>query len=244
MDNSLALISGTGLRAHPWTFRILKAFIDTVEIPECRSAQKVMSIFFWMIRCATILLLHKTSGGNGRIMQGSISSRFDSTRRRLSKGPEAMLPKPTSRFREAFDRNTRYQTLVLVCCILFGVALIANVQSAADGAWFWYAVFLNSGRRLYADMHLALQPLFVLETATFLALFGKGWLASKIPSFLHLVAYCFGLYLLARHSRLPDWQRALLLACAFFVSIAFEGYRFDDYRVVADCFRLYSIILL
>ncbi len=155
-----------------------------------------------------------------------------------------MLPKPTSRFREAFDRNTRYQTLVLVCCILFGVALIANVQSAADGAWFWYAVFLNSGRRLYADMHLALQPLFVLETATFLALFGKGWLASKIPSFLHLVAYCFGLYLLARHSRLPDWQRALLLACAFFVSIAFEGYRFDDYRVVADCFGLYSIILL
>lgn len=78
--------------------------------------------------------------------------------------PGATGSKPTSRFHELFDRKTRYQTLVLVCCILFGLAMIANMQSAADGGWFWYAVFLGSHKRLYADMHLALQPLFVLES--------------------------------------------------------------------------------
>jgi hypothetical protein len=155
-----------------------------------------------------------------------------------------MLSKPMSRFHEAFDRTTRYQSLMLVCCILFGVVLIANVQSAADGSWFWYAVFLRSGKRLYADMHLVLQPLFVLETAFSLALFGKGWLVSKIPSVFHVVAYSFGLFLLARLSRLSDGQKALILGCAFFLSIAFEAYRFDDYHVVSDCFGLYSIILL
>src|SRR5258705_2792567 len=155
-----------------------------------------------------------------------------------------MLFRPTSRFHELFNRNTRYQTWVLIWCILFGVAMIANMQSAADGGWFWYAALLNSGKRLYADMHLALQPLFVMETASFLRLTGKGWLVSKIPALFHLVAYCLGLFLLARHSRLPDGQKALILGCAFFVSVAFEAYRFDDYHVLADCFELYSILML
>ncbi|MCU1251503.1 MAG: hypothetical protein JWQ49_4532 [Edaphobacter sp.] len=155
-----------------------------------------------------------------------------------------MLSKPTPPSQEALDRKTRYQTLVLVCCLLFGFAMIANMQSAADGGWFWYAVFWGSGKRLYSDMHLVLQPLFVLETASFLALFGKGWLVSKIPALLHLVAYCFGLFLLARQSRLPDRQKALILGCAFFLSVAFEAYRFDDYHVLTDCFELYSILAL
>jgi hypothetical protein len=155
-----------------------------------------------------------------------------------------MLPNSTPRFHEAVNRNARYQNLVLICCVLFGVAMIANTQSPADGGWFWCAAYLRSGKRLYSDMHLALQPLFVLETAQFIALLGKGWLVSKIPALLHLVAYCFGLLLLARHSSLPDRQKALILGCAFFISVAFEAYRFDDYHVLADCFLVYSIVLL
>jgi hypothetical protein len=133
---------------------------------------------------------------------------------------------------------------VFFVCILFGLALIANIQSAGDGGWFWYATFFRNGKRLYSDMHLALQPFFVLETTAFLALLGKGWMVSKIPALLHLVAYCFGLLLLARHSRLSDREKALIQGCAFFVSITFEAYRFDDYHVLADCFGLYSIIVL
>jgi hypothetical protein len=147
-------------------------------------------------------------------------------------------------FDEAAGQKRPYQNLMLICCILFGLAMIANAQAAGEGTWFWYATFLRDGKRLYSDMHLALQPLFVLETASFLAVFGKGWLVSKIPAILHLVAYCFGLSLLAKRSELPDWQKAVILGCAFFISIAFIAYRFDDYHVLADCFLLYSIVLL
>jgi len=146
--------------------------------------------------------------------------------------------------REAVDRQRIWQTLTFGVCVAFGLAMIVNTQTAGDGGWFWYATFLHSGRRLYADMHLALQPLFVLETSWFMAVLGKGWLVSKVPAALHLVAYCFGLLLVLRASRLSDWQKALVLACAFFVSIDFEAYRFDDYHVLADCFEVYSLFVL
>jgi hypothetical protein len=141
-------------------------------------------------------------------------------------------------------RETLYQSLMFLFCVLFGLAMIANTQTVGDGGWYWYAVSLHSGKRLYSDMHLALQPLFVLETASFLALLGKGWLVSKVPAVLHVVAYCVGLLLVARSSKLSDRQKALVLACAFFVSIDFVGYRFDDYHVLADCFQVYSLVVL
>lgn len=136
------------------------------------------------------------------------------------------------------------QNLMFLFCVMFGVAMIANTQTAADGVWFWYAAFLHDGQRLYSGLHLALPPLFALEASFFLALFGKGWLVSKIPAAIHLIAYCFAFLILVRQSRLSDAQKALVLGCAFFVSISFEAYRFDDYHVLADCFQLYSLVAL
>jgi hypothetical protein len=155
-----------------------------------------------------------------------------------------MLSKLTSHFQDTFRPDARYQNLAFICCVLFGLAMIANTQPAADGAWFWYAIYFNNGKHLYSNMRLAIQPLFVLETAWFLTVVGKGWLVSKIPAVLHVIAYCFGLGLLVRHTRLPDRQKALLLGGAFLVSVAFEAYRFDDYHVLTDCFVVYSIVLL
>jgi len=146
--------------------------------------------------------------------------------------------------RRMANRDTILQNLAFALCVLFGVALIANTQAAGDGGWIWYAIFFREGKRLYADMHLALQPLFVLETAAFMALLGKSWLATKVPAVLHLFAYCLGLLLLVRKTRLSDGQKAVLLGAAFFISICFEAYRFDDYHVLADCFEIYSLVLL
>ena len=148
------------------------------------------------------------------------------------------------RLRRMANRDTLWLNLALGVCIAYGLALIANTQSAADGGWLFYATFLDQGRRLYADMHLALQPLFVLETAAFLKLLGPSWLASKAPAVLHLAAYCIGLRMLAGRARLTDGQRAILLGCVFIVSICFEAYRFDDYHVLADCFEVYSLVVL
>jgi hypothetical protein len=148
------------------------------------------------------------------------------------------------RLRRIVNRDTIYQNLMFVFCVLFGLAMIANTQSAGDGGWFWYATFLHSGKRLYSDMHLALQPLFVLETESFMALLGKGWLVSRVLAILHVVAYCVALLILVRRSDFSDGQKAVILGCGFFVPICFEAYRFDDYHVLADCFLLYSLVAL
>src|SRR5580658_3982895 len=149
-----------------------------------------------------------------------------------------------NRIQSAFGWATILQNLMFIFCVLFGVAMIANTQTAADGGWFWYATFLRSGKHLYSDMHLALQPLYVLENVSVMTLLGKGWLASKVPAVLHLVAYCLALLLLVRHSNLSDGKRGIVVGCAFFLSIYFEAYRFDDYHVVTDCFQLYSLVAL
>ena len=146
--------------------------------------------------------------------------------------------------REAFPANSRYQTLTWAFCILFGLAMIANVQVAADGTWFWYAVLLHGGKRLYADMHLALQPLIVLETDACLTLLGKSWLAMKVPAVVHVILYSFILWCIARYSDLRDRQKAVLLACSFFLCISFVAYRFDDYHVLCDLFKASSLLVL
>ncbi len=142
------------------------------------------------------------------------------------------------------NRSHLFQTIAFVFCVLFGLALIANTEAANDGVWFWYSVFFNNGKRLYADMHLPLQPLYVLETSAFMAVLGKGWLVTRIPAVLHLVAYCLGLLLLVRKSNLSDARGAILLACSFFVSINYGAFVFGDYHVLTDCFVVYSLIAL
>jgi hypothetical protein len=142
------------------------------------------------------------------------------------------------------NRGNLFQTIAVGFCVLFGLALIANTEPASDGVWFWYTSFFNSGRRLYADMHLALQPFYVLETSAFMAVLGKGWLVSRIPAVVHLVAYCLGLLLLVRQSKLSDMRKAIVLACSFFVSIGFGAIVFGDYHVLTDCFVLYSLLAL
>ncbi len=156
-----------------------------------------------------------------------------------------MAEKP-NRMRDGLDQGagtgTRYQNLMFLFCVLFGLAMIAGTQGSGDSGWYWYATLLRSGKHLYRDLHLVLQPLFVLETASFLALLGKGWIASRVPAVLHLVAYCVGYLLLVRRSELSDGEKAVLLGCGFFVSISFEAYRFDDYHVLSDCFVLYCLL--
>jgi hypothetical protein len=129
-------------------------------------------------------------------------------------------------------------------CILFGVVLILNTMSANEGVWYWYAVLLNGGQRLYTDLHLPLQPFFVLESAGFLKLLGNGWLISKVPVLAHLLVYALSLLLVIRYSDWPDLQKAIVLGCAFLGSITSRLERFDDYHLLADSFQVYSVVLV
>jgi hypothetical protein len=137
-----------------------------------------------------------------------------------------------------------YQGMAAAACIAFGIAMIANAQLANDGGWYWYAVLHHGGKLLYADLHMVTQPFIVLETEAWLVLAGKGWILSKVPALLHLLAFVAGIALINAESRLSDLQKAITLLCVFFVGIHFEHYRFDDYHVIFHSFFLFSVLIL
>jgi hypothetical protein len=165
----------------------------------------------------------------GPILKGSI---------RLMRGNRIILY-----LRNAFDGRV-YQSLAILFCVLFGVAMIANTQMGGEAEWFWYAGLLHHGTKLYANLHLALQPLFVLEMDFWTQLFGTKCLITEIPSVLHVLTFCLALFLILRESDWPDWQKAVGLASAFFICVDCIAYRFDDYHITTETFIFYSLVLL
>jgi hypothetical protein len=147
------------------------------------------------------------------------------------------------RIGDAFSGRV-YQSLAILFCVLFGIAMIANTQLGGEAEWFWYANLLHNGSKLYADLHLPLQPLFILETDAWIQLFGIKCLVTEIPSVIHVLAFCLGIFLILRESDWPDWQKSIILASAFFICVECTAYRFDDYHITADTFIFYSLVLL
>jgi hypothetical protein len=137
-----------------------------------------------------------------------------------------------------------YQSLAILFCLLLGLAMIVNTQLSGEATWFWYATLFRHGAKLYADLHLALQPLLILEMNVWMKLFGTKCLVTEIPSVLHLLVLCLGMFLLLRESDWPDWQKAIVLASAFVLWVAGTSYRFDDYHVTTESFILYSSVML
>lgn len=129
-------------------------------------------------------------------------------------------------------------------CVLLGLALIANTQMEGEASWFWYAVLLQHGVRLYRDLHLALQPLFVLETDGWMRLFGGSAVGMGVKSLLHVGIFSWGLLLVIRRVAWPEWMRGLLLVTTFAVSLQAPGFRFDDYHVLAQSCIVFSLALL
>lgn len=152
---------------------------------------------------------------------------------------------PTSiRYLRDVFHGRAYQSLAILFCVLYGLALIANNQLAGEATWFWYAKLFHSGSKLYADLHLALQPLFVLEMDGWMQLFGIKCLVTEIPSVIHLLFFCLGLFLLLRESDWGDWQKAIVIVGSFVFWTAGPSYRFDDYHVTTESFILYSLLLV
>jgi hypothetical protein len=152
-------------------------------------------------------------------------------------------PIPSRRLRATVSANG-YEGIALLLCVLLGLAMILNTQLGGESMWFWYATYFKDGAKLYSGLHIALQPYFVLETATWMRLFGNKSLVYEIPSVLHLLALCAGLYLVLRESDWRGWQKGILLAGAFILFVGGNSYRFDDYHVIAEGFILYAFVLL
>ncbi len=137
-----------------------------------------------------------------------------------------------------------FQALAVGLCILLALAMIVNTQLGGEAMWFWYATLFHRGAKLYSELHTPLQPFFVLETDLWMRLFGVKCLVTQVPSLVHATVLAVGMFLVLRESSWPDWQKGLLLAGAFVVTVVGTSYRFDDYHVLAENFILYSLLLL
>lgn len=138
-------------------------------------------------------------------------------------------------------RGRVWQGLAVLFCLLLATAMILNNQMAGEGVWFWYARAFQHGVRLYADLHLPLQPLFVLEVDGWMHLLGIQTWAYELPSLLHALLLCGVLGWGLRYS---DWlraQKAVLLAACFCLTVVGDSYRFDDYHVVSEACILAGI---
>jgi hypothetical protein len=173
------------------------------------------------------------------------SSATSSFRSPIPKGPVRLMRanRIIRYIHEGFDGKA-YQSLAILFCVLFGLAMIVNTQLAGEAWWFWYATFFHGGAKLYADLHLALQPLYVLQTNAWMQLFGIKCLVNEIPSVIQVFLFCLAIFLILRESDWPDWQKAIVLASAFLICLECTAYRFDDYHLTADTFVFYSLVLL
>ncbi len=137
-----------------------------------------------------------------------------------------------------------WQTLAMVFCVAFGLAHLLNVFTAGDGLWYWYAVLFDRGQLLYADLHLNLQPFFIVATRLALHVFGHSWLGFRVFPLLQVVLYTVGLALVAGYAKWSDGRRALLILAAFGVTLTIFYYRFDDFHVTTQILQVYSLWLL
>ncbi len=137
-----------------------------------------------------------------------------------------------------------YQGLAILLCVTLGLLMIINNQMGGEAMWFWYATVFHRGVHLYADLHMALQPLYVLITDAWMSLVGHRLVATQIPSLIEVGVLCLGLLLILRESTWPDWRKGITLLGAFCITVFGHSYRFDDYHVLAENLILYAFLVL
>ena len=132
--------------------------------------------------------------------------------------------------------------IVAATCFALGVWSLAYIQSAGDGMWYFYAKALLRGDRLYSDLHVVLQPAFVMLNALGIVLFGDTFLGQKAIFVVVLAAYIILSVALITRIRASGSVHAFVFAAFFFASTHFCAYRFDDYRALEDVLTLAVVI--
>ncbi len=129
-------------------------------------------------------------------------------------------------------------------CLILAMLMVINTQMSGESMWFWYGTTFRHGAKIYSGLHTALQPFFVLETGTWLRLFGNNLIVYEIPSLLHAFFLMLGIFFILRESGWPDGWKAAALLGTFTLIVAGHSYRFDDYHVVAEFQITYALLLL
>jgi len=141
-----------------------------------------------------------------------------------------------------FVKN-RYSSLAAIIACCFGTYLLFSVIGAGDGTWFFYAKDFLDGKRLFSDLNLLQQPVFILINAIGISAFPQSYIAQKIIFVPILVLYVFFSYLLVNKSSAGQLFKTALFLCFFFAGIRFEAYRFDDYHAFVSMMSILIILI-
>lgn len=133
--------------------------------------------------------------------------------------------------------------LAPILCFSFGMLLLIFVVGPGDGTWQLYAQQMLRGNRIYSDLGLNQQPLFPLISLVGEEIFPGDILLGKLVFVPVLVIYIGMMFYICRMSNQGVFFRSLLLLSAFFVSIHFEAFRFDDYHGLGGLLALASLCI-
>ena len=133
----------------------------------------------------------------------------------------------------------------LILSFILASILIIFVVGPADGTWQLYAKEVAANKKLYSELGLNQQPLFVLINLLS-AKISDSILYQKWIFFIIAFAYCYFIFKISIY-RQNNLKSHIVAITAFAIAIQFEAYRFDDYHALADLFILmsyYAAILL
>lgn len=133
----------------------------------------------------------------------------------------------------------------LILTFIFASILLVFVVGPADGTWQLYAKEVASNKKLYSELGLNQQPLFVLVNLIS-AKVSDSILYQKWIFLIIAYAYCLFIFKISTY-RQNNLKSHIVAVTVFAIAIQFEAYRFDDYHALSDLFILisyYSTVLL
>ncbi len=123
-------------------------------------------------------------------------------------------------------------------CFFLGLACLVLTTAPSEGIWYFFANYLLSGAKLYTELQMSQQPVFIIINAIGLFIFGKTYFEQKIIFILILILYIYFGCKLVQKISISRARQAILLLSFFMCSIHFEAYRFDDYHALLGVLAL------
>jgi len=133
--------------------------------------------------------------------------------------------------------------LVIIFCFIYGLLWLALVSGAGDGTWFLYSREIFSGSAPFSVLDLKQQPLFFIITAIVDKMSFGYYLLQKLLYFPLIIFFLFSVFKVSTLCTSNGYLRSIIIFFLFFSSTLFEGYRFDDYHVLAHSFVLFSLYI-
>ena len=128
-------------------------------------------------------------------------------------------------------------------CILYAACLLFYTIAPGDGGWMLYAKSILHGNRIYSELNLNQQPLFILYSQGINLIFGDRILLQKLGYLTTPIFYSYFLFKIVSLIAANGLVRGFTTIALFFIAITFVAYRFDDYHAFCGVLLFASLYL-